>query len=135
MLKVVPLEPGPFYFIDFIDVNGEVLSRLQDSPVSSAITLAYGIVPKNLLGLAGMVGDVLNGTTPDTSRLGLPIVASAQGTRVEMPAVNLSGQSLGVLDRFTNTVSLHFMDYALQSLHTQMQPNGTLPANYLGNIH
>lgn len=115
-------------------VNGEVLARLQDSPISSAITLAYGTVPKNLLGLAGMVGDVLSGTVPDTSRLGLPVVASAQGRRVEMPAVNLSGQSLDVLDRFTNTVSLHFMDYALQSLHTQMQPNGTLPANYLRNI-
>lgn len=116
-------------------VNGEVLSRLQDSPISSAITLVVGTAPKNAFALGGMVDDVLGGERPDFARFGLPIVASAQGTRVEMPAVNLLGQQLGGWNRFTDTVSLHFMDYMLKSMQTQLQPNGALPSRYLKNIY
>ncbi|MBK8525112.1 MAG: hypothetical protein IPL58_14365 [Betaproteobacteria bacterium] len=116
-------------------VNGEVLSRLQDSPVSSAITLGLGTVPKNIFALGGVIGDVFSGERPSFSSVGLPIVASAPGTRVEMPAFNLAGQQLGVWDRLTDTVSLHFMDYALKSMQTQLQPNGALPSSYLKNIH
>lgn len=115
-------------------VNGEVLSRLQDSPVSSAITLGLGTVPKNAFALGGVIGDVFRGEQPNVSSFGLPIVASAQGTRIEMPAVNLTGQQLGAWDRLTDTVSLHFMDYALKSMQTQLQPNGALPSSYLKNI-
>lgn len=112
-----------------------MLSRLQDSPVSSAITLGLGTVPKNAFALGGVIGDVFSGERPGFSSFGLPIVASAPGTRVEMPAFNLAGQQLGAWDRLTDTVSLHFMDYALKSMQTQLQPNGGLPSSYLKNIH
>ena len=116
-------------------VNGEVLSRLQDSPISTMITLGVGTLPKNLFAAAGVVGDIAAGEPADTARFGLPIVASAPGSRVELPAVDLSGESLGIFGRLKETVSLHFMDYALKSLQTQLNPNGALRSEYLKNVH
>jgi YD repeat-containing protein len=115
-------------------VNGEVLSRLQDNPLSSALTLSIGTVPKNLAAVGGMVSDLWNDRPVDTSRIGLPIIASAPGTRIELPAVSLEGTPLGPVDRLTNSVSLHFMDYALKSIQTQLRPDGTLPSNYLKGV-
>jgi hypothetical protein len=95
----------------------------------------YGTVPKNALAVAGMVGDVLSGQKPDLNSVGLASIASAAGTRVEIPAVTLQGDPMGMLDRLKNAVSLHFMDFPLKSLQTQLLKNGALPPNYLKNIH
>ena len=121
--------------ITAFNVNGEMLTRLQDNPLSSAIATYYGTIPKNILVTGGLIGDLLHGQSPNFSSFGLSTVASAAGSHIEMPAVTLQGESLGFVGRLTNTVSLHFMDYALKSLQTQLGPNGTLPPSYLGKVH
>ena len=45
--------------------------------------------------------------------------------------------SMGPLDRFTNSLTLHAVIYVLESLQTQINStaSGALPSNLLGNVH
>lgn len=121
--------------ITAFNVNGEILSSLQDSPVSSGIATWYGTGLKNAFAGLGILGGIFTGNKPDLSSLGLPFVASAPGTRVEMPAVDLYGNAYGPGARLTNPVSLHLQDYVLSSFKSSLSPNGTLPPEYLRNVY
>jgi hypothetical protein len=119
-------------------VNGEILSRAQDNPATNVLTDSpSGIAIKNGVALGNAIDSLFNGQKPDWSSFGLPTVQSAVGTREQLPAVDLEGTSLGALDRLKNTISLHFMNYVLESLQVQVNSTatGTLPAKYLSNVH
>src|ERR1051325_6755568 len=120
--------------ITAFNINGELLSRLQDNPLSSAVMTMYGTVPKNIFAATGVGYDVANGQKPDFSSFGLPIVGSAYGARVAIPAVDLNGQALNSFERLTNSLTLHGMDYVTKGLQGQVGTNGALPADYLRNI-
>lgn len=70
--------------ISAFNVNGEILSRLQDNPLSSMVTTYFGTVPKNVVAAAGIASDLLQGRESNFGSLGIPSVASALGRRIEM---------------------------------------------------
>jgi hypothetical protein len=108
-------------------VQGEVLSRLQDSPI-----VDYGLGPvvtvgKNIVAAGNALSDLISGKSVDTASFGRAYMPEATGSRVEMPAVDLNGEELGMLGRLRNTVALHGMEYVLMSIAYQRKQLGTGP--------
>src|SRR5437660_12865932 len=102
-------------------VNGEALSRAQDSPITNVLTNSpLPLIIKNEIALRNAIGSAIEGQKPDWSSFGLLTIHSAAGTREQLPAVDLQGIAMGPLDRFTNQVTLHEMIYVLESLQTQI---------------
>jgi hypothetical protein len=103
-------------------IDGEVLSRVQDSAVLDAISATYFTSFKTVIAGVGVVGDLINGRPANFSSFGVAYVPEAIGTRYPIPAVDLAGRPMSYLDTWTNSVSLHGMDYVLQSLQSVYNP-------------
>lgn len=103
-------------------IDGEVLSRVQDSFVLDAVA-AYYITPyNNVFAAVGVVGDLLNGRSTNFSSFGVAAVPEAIGTRYPIPAVDLAGRPMSYLDTWRNTIDLHGMEYVVQSLRSVYSP-------------
>ncbi|WP_217806154.1 LysM peptidoglycan-binding domain-containing protein [Chromobacterium violaceum] len=114
-------------------VNGEVLSRLQDSPLSAALNLIA--TPYKLAAAAfGIVSDLIQGDRPDFSSIGLNFLASAPGERIELQSRDEQGQALGYGSRLISTGSLHGMDFVLPALMSATNKNGVFPREALQAI-
>ncbi|MCD4487153.1 LysM peptidoglycan-binding domain-containing protein, partial [Chromobacterium vaccinii] len=114
-------------------VHGEVLSRLQDSPLAGAFNLAatpYKIVAAGL----GILSDLVQGNRPDFSSVGLNFMASAPGQRIELQSRDEQGQPLGYGSRLISTGSLHGMDFVLPALLHATDVNGVLPKEALQSV-
>jgi hypothetical protein len=107
--------------VDAYYVNGDVLSRVQDNGVLSLVAPIVATFPKNVIAVANA----------DWKGVGFATLSSATGQRFELPAVDLTGMPYGPAERLVNTVNLHFMDYVLKSLQTQIGPDYSLPRSLL----